>query len=99
MTVVVITKGAHYKSATVTPDSPPAPRKLAHMWDVDCPEDLHMQVDNFLSHVRYVGDHDGFVLYAPGGLDDSYESQLIRVQLAEFATNVRTATGIKVEVK
>ncbi len=99
MTVIVLTKGAHARNTHIPPDDG-KPRQFAHRWDPDEVEDVPHQAQNFKLYADALGGYvEPIVLLSPPPCDDPAEEAHRKVNMADWASIVRTATGKQVEIR
>ena len=100
MTVIVLTKGSHARNVHIPPDDG-TPRQFAHRWDPDDVEDVPHQAQNFKLYADTLGDYQApIVLLSPDPMpDDQVECNHIKVNMADWASIVESATGMAVEIR
>jgi hypothetical protein len=99
MTVVVISKGSHARNTHLPPLSD-GPRHFAHRWDADDPEDVPHQANNFRTYAASLGGFEPpFILLRPDVMPDEPERAHVEVNLSDWASIVKTATGVPVEIR
>lgn len=100
MPVIVITAGAHRRNVNM-PSITDEPRQFAHRWDPDEEEDVAHQAQNFKLYADALGGYvPPIVLLSPDPMpDDQVECNHIKVNMADWASIVETATGLPVEIR
>lgn len=99
--IVTITKGSHARNVHLPPLSD-EPRQFAHRFDPDDPEDVPHQAQNFITYATALGGYVApIVLISPpmSEAEDGPEYDHIKVELADWASVVETATGMPVEIR
>ena len=100
MAVIVITKGAHHRNVHL-PAMSDEPRQFAHRWDPNENEDVAHQVQNFKLYADALGSYESpIVLLSPDPMpSDQNECNHIKINMADWASLVTTATGRPVEIR
>lgn len=92
--IVEISRGAHGRNVKLPPLSA-EPRQFAHYFDPLEAEDYLHQAANFMNYASALGGNIGpHVLLGPPEKDD-----FTKMQMAEWAVNVTTATGVRVDIR